>query len=144
MEKYIYKQHSNTLAKVKSLAKKFIIFCKIEEYKDNPKKTWDVLRTLLPSKSILPAPNSVNVDGINISDPSLIAEKFNTNFANVGKLLASRLNSNDKNSFLTYIKSPCLSSVYLYPTSPQEIFTLINNLNLNKASGYDDISPFIL
>ena len=36
------------------------------------------------------------------------------------------------------------SSVYLYPTSPQEIFTLINTLNLNKASGYDDISPFIL
>ena len=59
-------------------------------------------------------------------------------------MLASRLNSNDKNNFLTHLESPCLSSVYLYPTSPQEIFTLINNLNLNKASGYDDISPFIL
>ena len=114
------------------------------EYKGNPKKTWDVSRTLLPSKSISPAPNSANVDGINISDPGLIAEKFNTHFANVDKLLASRLNSNDKNSFLTYLKFPCPSSVYLYPTSPQEIFTLINNLNLNKARGYDDISPFIL
>ena len=144
MEKYFYKQYSNTLPKVKNLAKKIYYFCKIEEYKDNRTKTWDVLRTLSPSKSISPAPNSVNVDGINISDPSLIAEKFNTHFANVGKLLASRLTSNDENSFLTYLKSPCPSSVYLYPTSPQEILTLRNNLNLRKASGYDDISPFIL
>ena len=41
-------------------------------------------------------------------------------------------------------ESPCSSSIYLHPTSPQEITKLIYNLDSNKASGYDDISPFIL
>ena len=95
-ENYLYKQYSHTLTKVNIWQKKYY-YCKIEECKDNPKKTWDVLRTSLPSKSISPAPNSVYVDRINISDPSLIAEKFNIHFSNAGKLLASRLNFNDKN-----------------------------------------------
>ena len=68
MEKYLYKQYSNTLTKVKDLAIKAYYYCNIEEYKDNPKKTWDVLRTLLPSKSISSAPNSVNAD-LRISSP---------------------------------------------------------------------------
>ena len=117
MEKYLYKQYLNTVSKVKHLAKQLYYYCKIEEFKDVHKKTWVVFCTLIPSKSISPAPNSVHVDVINISDPSLIAEKFNIHFANVGKLSAGHLTSNDKNSFLSYLKSPCLSSVYLYPTT---------------------------
>ena len=57
--------------------------------------------------------------------------------------MAASLNANDTD-FLTYLKSPCSSSVYLYPTSPQEIIRIINCFHLNKACGYDDISPFLL
>ena len=39
---------------------------------------------------------------------------------------------------------PCPFSAYLYPTSPQEIMKLMNNLKLSRACGYDDISSFIL
>ena len=101
------------------------------------------MRTILPNKPKSSLPNTINVDDTNISDPKIIAEKFNTHFANVGKLLAASLNANDTD-FLTYLKSPCPSSVYLYLTSPQEIIRIINSFHLNKACGYDDISPFLL
>ena len=57
--------------------------------------------------------------------------------------MAASLNANDTD-FLTYLKSPCPSSVYLYPTFPQEIIRIINSFHLNKACGYDHISPFLL
>ena len=52
-------------------------------------------------------------------------------------MLATRLNCTNDNDFLSYLKSPCPFSAYLYPTSPQEIIKLTNNLKLNKACGYD-------
>ena len=80
----------------------------------------------------------------NISDPNIMVDKFNVHFANVGKVLASRLNCTDNNAFLSYLKLPCPFSAYLYPTSPQEIIKLTNNLKLNIACGYNDISSFTL
>ena len=108
------------------------------------KKTWDVLRSLLPSKPVLHVPNTIVVEDNNISDPNIMVDNFNVHFANIGKVLATRLNCTNNNDFLSYLKSPCPFSAYLYPTSPQEIIKLINNLKLNKACGCDDISLFIL
>ena len=72
-------------------------------------------------------------------------EKFNSHFSNVGKFLASGINNvSHANDFHSYLKSPCSSSIYFRPTSPQEITKLIYDLHLNKARGYDGISPFIL
>jgi len=68
------------------------------------------------------APNSITINGSSVSDPSDIAENFNHHFVNVGKNLISDLNlSNRDQQYLTYLKSPCSSSTYLYPTTPHEI-----------------------
>ena len=120
-EKFLYKQYSNTLTRIKNLSKRVYYYhCKTDEFKNNPKKTWDILRTILPNKPKSSLPNSINVDDTNISNPKIIAEKFNTHFANEGKLLAASLNANDTD-FLTYLKSPCPSSLYLYPTSLKKL-----------------------
>ena len=108
-------------------------------------KKWDILRSLLPNKSISSAPNSSNTGNEAVSDPATIFEKFNSHFSNVGKSLASGIkNVSHANDFHSYLKSPCSSSIYFHLTSPQEIIKLTYNLHLNKASGYGDISPFIL
>ena len=132
------------LTRVKKLAKKNYFHYKIEEHKNSSKKTWDVLRNLLPNKPVLHVPNSIIVDDKSISDPNVIVDKFNVHFANIGKALAFHLNCSDNNAFLLYFKSPCPFSAYLYPTSLLEIMKLINNLKLNKACGYNHISSFIL
>ena len=143
VDKFLYKQLSNTLTRIKNLSKRVYYHCKIDEFKNNPKNTWDILRTILSNNPKSSLPNTIRVDDTNISNPKIIADKFNTHFANVGKLLAASLNAYDTD-FLTHLKSPCPSSVYLYPTSPQEIIRIINSFHLNKACGYDDISPFLL
>ena len=113
--------------RVKKIAKKIYFHCKIEEHKNNSKKTWDVLRNLLQIKPVSHrhVPNSNIVDDKNISDPNIMVDKYNVHFANVGKVLALRLNGKDNNAVLSYFESSCLFSAYLYPTSPHEIIKLI-------------------
>ena len=133
------------LNRLKRLARRLYYHNQVNACKDNPKKTWDILCSLLPNKSISSATNSFSINGEIVSDPAAILEKFNSHFSNIGQSLATSItNDSHINDFHSYLKSPCSSSIYLYPTSPQEITKLIYNLDSNKASGYDDISPFIL
>ena len=88
-KKKFYKLYSNTLTRVKNLSKLFCYHNKITEHKNIPKKTWDVLRSLLPSKTKSNPPNSLTVKNSTITDINNIAEEFNYHFATIGKSLAS-------------------------------------------------------
>ena len=141
-DKHFYKRYTNLLTRVKSLAKKLFYFHEFSTFKNNPKKTWEVLRLILSSKSASSAPNIINIDGKCFTNPSEKAEKLNHHFANVGKSLVAKQNNVDDEKYLSYLKSPSPSSIYLKPTDPHEIKCAINKLSLSKASGYDDILPF--
>ena len=140
----LYKNYCNVLTKTKTIAKKLYYHQKLGEYHNNPKKTWDILRTLLPSKSASKVPNCVSVNNASITDPAKIAEEFNYHFTRVGKLLAESFDDHNSKNFLTYLKTPCIFSIYMLSTTLQEICMAINFLKLNKASGDDDILPFFL
>ena len=126
------------------MQKKLYYHQKLGEYHNNPKKTWNILRTLLPSKSASKVPNCVYVNNASITDPAKIAEEFIDHFTRVGKSLAESFDDHNSKNFLTYLKTPCISSIYMLPTTPQEVCMAINSLKLNKASGNDDILPFSL
>ena len=49
----LYKNYCNVLTKIKNIAKILYYHQKLGEYHNNPKKTWDILRTLLP-ENLLP------------------------------------------------------------------------------------------
>ena len=143
--KSCYKMYSNTLTKVKELAKKLFYHQKLNECKDNPKKTWDILRTLLPSKKNSRVPNLIKINSTTtISDVHEITEEFNHHFVNVGKFIANSVQANSTDDEILYLKNACPDSIYLQPTTPYEIMTLINSLKLNKAGGHDDIDPYFL
>ena len=148
VDKLCYKMYCNVLTKVKTLAKKLYYHHKLDQFSDNPKKTWEILRTLLPTKSNSAGkPNSITINNTSITHPSDIAEEFNNYFASIGKSLATGLNDNhpdECDNFLKYLKNPCLSSIYLQPTTPQEITAIINSLKQNKASGHDDFLPYFI
>ena len=108
-------------------------------HKHEPKKTWDTLRTLLPAKPKARTPTTISVNSMSLSNPMPIAEAFNEHFARIGKALSNKFNVDHDNTDLSYLKHSCPSSLYLYPTTPAEIFRLINLLKINKAN--DDIPP---
>ena len=126
-----YKKYSNILARLKDLAKRFYYHHKLNECKDSPTQTWKILRSLLPSKNNNLILDSITVNSSSISDLNQIAEEFNNHFANVGKSLANSLKDNNTNDESIYLKHPCLTSIYLQPTTPLEIMVLINSLKLN-------------
>ena len=143
-DKKFYKLYSNLLTKLKDLAKKAHYHHLIEEHKRDPKKTWKVLRTLLPSKPASPRPDIITSHNTTVSDPIIIANEFNHHFSNVGNVLTNNIDNSDANSFISYLKHSCPSTIFVYPTTYHEIISLISAFKLNKVEGHDDIPPYFL
>ena len=77
---------------------------------DNPKKTWEILCTLLPSKSNSTAPNSIIVNNSCLNDPTDVVEEFNNHFASIGKSLATSIS--DDNNTLIISKSMLIFHIF--------------------------------
>ena len=72
-----------------------------------------------------------------LNDPVAVADTFNTYFTNVAANLIKKLPKNkNPNSFKRYLKNPTASSMFLNPTSPDEVNKLISNLDSNKATDF--------
>ena len=57
----------------------------MEESKNNPKKTWNLLRTLLPPNTSSSTPSSLTVNNETFTNPAAIANQLNHHFVNIGK-----------------------------------------------------------
>ena len=144
--KHEYKVYANKLAKIKILAKKNYSAEELEKNKSNPRKTWELLRTLLPEKSAKHAklPENISLNGSKITDQQTILEKFNEFFSTIGENLANDLNSSDNNACKQFIRNKIKSSIFLEPPRVNEIIIVINSLNSHKSHGHIDIPPFFL
>ena len=77
-----YKIYSNKLTKIKATAKKLHYENELKKHANNPKKTWEILQTLLPGKNSKSAtlPECVNLNGNKITDQHVILKEFNEFF----------------------------------------------------------------
>ena len=127
-EIYFYKLYANMLTKIKNLAKKLYFYYKFEESKNNLKKTWKLLRILLPfnkssSTSYLEVINETFTNSTNIANqPNYYY------FVNIDKSFVTNLSGSNDNDYLTYLKSPCPSSIYIYPTTHSKLWTGLVNI----------------
>ena len=75
-----------------------------------------------------------------VTDPKVVANKFNTYFINIAEKLSNKIvNKNTK--FQDYLKNPNMSQLFLNETSPHEIAKIINDLNPKKSGDIYQISP---
>ena len=65
---------------------------------------------------------------------NVIANKFNTSFANVGTLLANSMTRTDKNP-VDYIKQDIIYTLYFDPITENEICKIIGLLKDSAAGG---------
>ena len=71
------------------------------------------------------------------SNPKNIANEFNSYFVNVApKLLRCLPILKNSKKFHSYLKNPSLNSMFLNPTTPNEISKIICEMNSNKALDY--------
>ena len=109
---------------------------------NNLKETWkNINKQLGKVKSSVCSSISINNNLVN--DSLQITNYFNDYFVNVANNLVSDL-PQTSHSFQTFMQSPTLSTLYLYPTSLTEIKKLISNLQPKKSTGIDEIPPTIL
>ena len=78
-----------------------------------------------------------------IYEPKEIANTFNTHFSTISCKLISQLPASAAN-YQDYLGSSNPSSMFFYPTCPQEIKRFISTLKSKLSSGCDGIPSFIL
>ena len=98
------------------------------------KKTWQVLKNVIN-------PNMQNqiIDKISINQSistykSIIVNKFNYYFVNVGPTLASKIQP-VPGDVTDYINNSCSNSMFLDSTDANEICHVINTLKLSNSKG---------
>jgi len=116
----------------------------IQKFKGNSRKTWELIKTLLPNKKAKQLPKKLEVDGNCVHDPELIAHHFGKHFSNIATKIVENISPTEKNKFKDFLKNRIHDSIYLQPTDPIEVFEVIQILKSNKSSGADDISPYFV
>ena len=140
-----YKRYKNKLNHVLRIAKKKYYSEKFEDSKNDITSTWKTINELLnktKTRSKLPTSFSVNNEE-QVDEPKQIANKFNDYFVNVGPSLAKKFDQ-DENDHREYLNGNFPNSMFLSHITPSEIEGIIANINPNKTSGIDEISPKVV
>ena len=81
-----------------------------------------------------------------LTNPTEIANVFNTHFVNIGKTLASEIVNNipDNADYTQYLNTPSVKTCKFKCVTQEDIMRAIDNLENKNSSGYDGISNKIL
>ena len=111
---------------------------------NNIKNTWKGIKDIINIKSkVNSQPNCIFHNNSNISDPKIIADSFNEYFSNVGKKIQSKIPVTNL-KYDEYLDNPNPNSFFIQPTDPEEISSIISNLDLNKSCGPNSIPTRVL
>ena len=139
-EKTFYRKYSNKLSKIIALSKKNHFSSTLDKAKNDPKKTWDLIRYVLPTKTDGATSITDHFEAeCNSIDPITVTNCFYNVFCSIGKLTHSNL---DHRNFSNYLSNRVSTLLYLNTPSVSEIINAIYSLNVNKAVGHDNIPAF--
>ena len=139
-----YKDYKNLFEKLRKKCKKYYYSSLIEKFKNDSKKTWQVMKEITGKTKWNPGnlPKMIKTEKGNIYDQRKIAEEFNTFFTNIGPKLASKITPVPEH-FQDYI----IKSNFDFDNNElsfKEFDTAFKSLKRNKASGIDDINTNVV
>ena len=116
-------------------------------FSDNIKhlrNTWKGIKTIIQLKNNSDSlPTCLFDNGSSITDPSQIANVFNSYFSTIGETLQSKIHSSYLN-FTKYLKNPNIHSFFISPTDSTEVYNLIASMKNGKAYGPNSIPTVVL
>ena len=77
-------------------------------------------------------------------DPSIIADKFNNLFANVGGRLSEQLTTQDNVNFKDYLRIPLVPNINFSQLSEEAVMEVLHNVKQKLSCGHDGISSRLL
>ena len=140
-----YTKYRNTLNSLLRASKKNHYSSQLNLHKNNMKKTWQTLNSLLGRNKPTKASSYFTDDnGVEIKDPKMIADKFNDFFTNIGPSLASKIPQPDT-AVLEHMSSDSISdSLFLIPCTSEEVLKITLSLKPSTSCGVDGISSNFL
>jgi len=140
-----YTNYRNILNHTLRISKRNHISAELNEHKHNMKKTWQTLNHLLGrDKSPKPPSHFTDDNGSKIKDPIRIANKFNDFFTGIGPSLAKQIPPPDNIKLTTQNYTAFPHSLFLSPTTVEEVLDITSNLKPSMSCGVDGISSNLL
>ena len=115
---------------------------KLRQYSGNCRKTWDVLNSILKRQKACKLSDKFLVNNKMITNPTDIANKFNSFFINIGKTLANQID-NTNTDFRSYLSNRSAEPFTASPITHTELLDIIKQLN-DSSPGNDDVSIKII
>ena len=109
------------------------------EHKNNSKKQWEMINSLLKrKKKRISVTKLINQDGNNTHSPQEISEKFNDYFVNIAGNLKSKMSQGpnsplSQNPISHFSDHQVTNSIYLRSVTPGEVYEIIDNFK-NKST----------
>ena len=111
------------------------------KFKDDIKKTWDTIKTVMhKKKNKKHIPECLIIDGSEITDKITIAEKFNDFFVNIGPKLAANIKTADKKEFSSYLTQKIQHRFVFKPLAVGDISKIISKFESKTSTGHDNLS----
>ena len=136
----IIKTYKNLFEALKHRSKKNYYSKLINKFKNNIKKTWQVIKEIIGKRKNINngLPRRLIINETEISSEKEIAEHFNKYFVSVGPNLAAKI-PHTAHHFKTYLREN-KSVQEENNLSDEEFKKAFFSLKINKSPGYDDIN----
>ena len=141
-----YKAYKKIFDKVKRYMRIDYYKNKCVEFRNNSKKLWNMINKISGKNNDKTSiKDYIKVENIEYYDSLGITNNLCKYFANIGENLSSKIPESNKsiNEYLAKIERN-EKSLFLRPTSEQEIDKIIEKLPNKNSSGYDNISNILL
>ena len=116
----------------------------ITKHNNSCNSMWKIFGNILKNKSCSTKVTKLKCEGKTLIKPNDISEAFNNFFTNIGETLSKEFDNDSNSSYNKYINTQNVTKLKLSGISTNEIIHEINNLEIKKSNGYDDIPTLFL
>ena len=136
-----YKVYKRNLRKLLRINERKLYAGLLESNKSNLKKLWVIIKDVINKKRSTTIPNKFKISDEIVTDKTVIAEKFNKYFVNIGRQLASNIvpNNIDPLSFLPKVINEC---IFLNPVDNKLKRIIITLKKCKSRMGWDSCQNY--
>ena len=115
------------------------------KYKNDSRKSWKLINTLIGnSTSKDRITNIFTVNGVDVSNESVIAENFNSFFSEIGKRQADSIPTFPNNHFARYLNNPVTSEFVFQTINVNDVLKVLSSFKPKSSAGDDNLSLKVL
>ena len=137
------KTYNNILQKNIRQAKKDYYFSRFQKFKNDSRKIWNEINTLISRKKKTQSPKYFLINNAEITDNKEIAESFNNYFATIGSADTNTASTSADN-YKHFMKNRVTFDFNFETITPDTIEKIIKTLKPKTSSGHDNISTILI